>query len=120
MGSRSNSVPRKSGEQMIPGITEEDEEMMEEEDEDMEVEEVDQFGPALGSVVLSDGGPDGVVTAPVSPVSPSPVMEKDLMLSNGTVVGADGERKGSGGIPLTAEALAQKLKLDEERDVAAP
>lgn len=124
MGSRSNSIPRKSGEQMIPGITEEDEEEDEEELDDMEVEEVDQFGPELGVEIVPsdanaalDGDSAGLSTAPVSPLGPFTPPEKADPLANG-VPGESGDhvRNGSSGIPLTAEALARNQKVVEEEE----
>ncbi|KAK5173631.1 uncharacterized protein LTR77_002312 [Saxophila tyrrhenica] len=98
--SRPTSVgPRKSGE-MIPGITEEDE------DEDMEVEEVDQFGPELVlSTHINDAAreeSEAVYTEPVSPISPLPRTQHDEVVGNG-----------SGVVPLTAEALRVKEEEDE-------
>lgn len=134
MGSRSNSIPRKSGEQMIPGITEEDEEE-EEEEEDVEEEEMEfqdvvedglKFGPELSSAVPAaiDGDESvDVSTAPVSPLGPLTPPEKvtDPLAhanGNGTLTeAADAEdRKGSGGIPLTAEALAKNQQVVEEKE----
>lgn len=138
MGSRSNSIPRKSGEQMIAGITEEDEEEEMEEDEldEEEMEEVDQFGPDLGrasavpiitreanaTLVLdgeSTGDGGGMSTAPVSPLGPlTPQQEKvedPLDAGNGAVGGGEGEGKGKG-IPLTAEALIENQRVVEEKE----
>ncbi|KAK3700009.1 hypothetical protein LTR37_016169 [Vermiconidia calcicola] len=98
--SRSNSVPRKSGE-MIQGITEEDEE-----DEDMEVEEVDQFGPelAMPSTASAMGDSGGVYTEPACPFSPvSPPAAADGTMPPGSV-------------PLTAEALARKQEEEEQKE----
>ena len=100
--SRSNSVPRKSGE-MIHGITEEDEE---EDEEDMEVEEVDHFGAELGpasdiNVPVDDVG--NTYTEPVSPLSPLPPTEIESKAVNG-------------GVPLTAEALAMMEEEEEEEE----
>ena len=113
-GSRSNSVPRKSGE-MIPGITEEDEdvEMMEETmEEEMEIEEVDQFGPEL--VVPSDIEADSAApyTEPVSPLSPLPP-------GQGEAPDSTRNAAGSGGVPLTAQALAKMQEEEEEMDMLA-
>jgi len=108
---RPTSIPRKSGE-MIPGITEEDEDELDE--EDMEVEEVDQFGPEL--VLSSDLGaivdePGEIYTVPVSPLGPLPPDDD----------GVEAKRAGSSGTPLTAEALQHKLEEDEklERQASA-
>ena len=95
--SRSNSVPRKSGE-MIPGITEEDEE-----EEEMEIEEVDQFGPELILSSDVDAPADDehgeIYTEPASPMSPLPPARD---------APTEPKRSGSGGgLPLTAEALAK-------------
>jgi hypothetical protein len=102
--SRSNSVPRKSGE-MIPGITEEDEEE-DEEMEDLEVEEVDQFDaelPRTSDVDVDVGDDAGTTfTEPVSPLTPLPPAEHNSRISD---VGA---------VPLTAEALAMKEEEEEE------
>ena len=107
--SRSNSIPRKSGE-MITGITEEDEE--EDEDmEDMEVEEVDHFGAELAGASEIDAAIEEngeTHTEPVSPLTPLPAPEHDV---------AEPDLKGSvgsGSVPLTAEALA---KMNEEEEM---
>lgn len=87
---------------MIPEIMEEDE------DEEMdEIEEVDQFGPEiivpsdLDAAVTDTGEP---YTEPVSPISPLPSRDEDR---------PEPKRSGSGGVPLTAEALA-KMQEEEE------
>ena len=100
--SRSNSVPRKSGE-MIPGITEEDEEE-DEEIEDLEVEEVDHFEAELPRTSDVDVGDEAgtTFTEPVSPLTPLPPAEHDSRILD---VGA---------VPLTAEALAMKEEEEEE------
>lgn len=88
---------------------------VEEEDEDEVYEEVDQFGPDLRIVVdafsgLDEGTTDaGDATAPVSPMSPMMEGESD-MLGAAT---SDAGVKNGGGVPLTAEALAQ---MEEEND----
>ena len=120
LGSRSNSIPRKSGEQMIPGITEEEEEEEEEmEDDDgdegME-EEVDQFGPELSAhvanlpgeahaVVVADGESTvgEMSTAPVSPLGPLTPPEKEgdrdpLAAANGGGGGSVGGVLGNGSL----------------------
>lgn len=129
-GSRSASVPGRPSGEMMPGVEEEDE------DEEGDVyEEVDQFGPDLRIVV------DGFVvdepatsaegenfTAPVSPMSPMLEGEMELLGSSAAAVAAaaavavnssgDAGVEGngnSGGVPLTAEALA---KMEEENDAA--
>ena len=98
-GSRSNSVPRKSGE-LFHGITEEDED----EADETEVEEVDHFGGELG-LTTSDGEVvvDEADTEPVSPLSPMPVEHEQPLVS---AVG--------NGVPLTEEALAEKDKQMEK------
>lgn len=126
MGSRSNSIPRKSGEQMIPGITEEDEEEEDEELDDMEVEDVDQFGPELGATMVPsdvnanlDGDSAGLSTAPVSPMDPlTPPEKPDPLANGGPTASGEQERKASssGGIPLTAEALAKNQRVVEEKE----
>ena len=87
-------------------ILEEDEEEEEGFDE-MEVEEVENFGPEL--IIPSDidlGGHDSAepYTEPVSPSSPFPPEHETL---------PDPTLAGSGGMPLTADALA---KMQEQQD----
>lgn len=108
-GVRADSGPRKSGEMVIPAIEEDVEEEEEVLDEEVEVEEIDQFGPRL--VIPSDfdaaagaaGG--GTDTEPVSPLSPLP--------SAGQEQFPDSPPAPSGGIPLTAHALA---RMEEEEE----
>ncbi|KAK5122432.1 hypothetical protein LTR85_004016 [Meristemomyces frigidus] len=109
-GSRSNSVPRRSGE-MITGITEEDEED-EDEMEDMDVEEVDHFGPELvlpGGELEEAVGGDVAEEEPISPMSQLPAADE-----------AEEEAPGSAGkagkVPLTAEALAKMEEEEEAKD----
>lgn len=104
--SRSNSRPRKSGEMIL----EEDEEGVDEMDEEMEVEEVENFGPEL--IIPSDidaagddsGEPE---TEPVSPLSPVPP---------GNEQPSDPTMAGSGGMPLTADALAKMQEQEEGKE----
>ena len=108
--SRSNSLPRKSGE-MIPEITEEDEE--EDEIEDLEVEEVENFGPRFLLSSDLDAAVDDtgeVYTEPVSPMSPLTPKVDEPPTQN---------RSGSGGVPLTAEALAKMEEEEEEQEKQA-
>jgi hypothetical protein len=99
---------------MMPGV--------EEEDEDEVYEEVDQFGPDLRVVVDAfnsrlhdDGTTDpGDITAPASPMSP--MMEGEIDPLGGGASSAVSDAAGGkngGGVPLTAEALAQ---MEEEND----
>lgn len=93
---------------MMPGV--------EEEDENEVYEEVDQFGPDLRIVVDGFSGLDeattdaGDATAPVSPMSPI-MAEGETDPALNAVSGAG--VKNGGGVPLTAEALAQ---MEEEND----
>ena len=105
--SRPTSVARKSGE-MIPGITEEDEEE-EDEMEDLEVEEVDHFGAEVALTSDLDAAVDDTFTEPVSPLTPLPPAEHETRELD--------PAKG-GGVPLTAEALAQMEEEEEELDIA--
>lgn len=97
-GRRSSSVPRKSGEMILE---EDEEEEVDEMDEEMEIEEVENFGPEL--VLPSDAEVGEPYTEPVSPMSPLPVQAD---------APPDGTAAGSGGIPLTADALA-KMEAQE-------
>lgn len=102
-GSHSNSIPRKSGE-MIQGITEEDEEM--------DIEEVDQFGPELImpselEAAAADHDTGESYAEPVSPISISPGPEHDETTKL---------RSGSGGVPLTAQALAKMQEEEDEKE----
>lgn len=104
-GSRSASVQGRPSGEMMPGLTEEDEEEAEVEEE-MEEYEEDQFGPELAGVVSNDEATtnaDGV--EPVSPLSPIPGEEENPLNAAVEVLAA------GSGQPLTAEALA---KLSEE------
>ncbi|KAI5358352.1 Putative serine/threonine-protein kinase, active [Septoria linicola] len=104
-GSRSASVQGRPSGEMMPGLTEEDEE-----EEMEEYEEELQFGPELGLVTNHD---DEVATTthagdlePISPMSPIlPGGEEENPLN------AAAEALKGSGQPLTAEALA---KLSEE------
>ncbi|CAK4029282.1 serine threonine- kinase [Lecanosticta acicola] len=110
-GSRSASVQGRPSGEMMPGVEEEDEEELE--DDDGDYEEVDHFGPEL-VVATSDAGMTGRSggdTEPASPLSPSPGQEEEDPLGPG---GNAEALKSSGGVPLTAEALA-KLDTEEER-----
>lgn len=110
-GGRADQASRKSGEMGIAAI-EEDEEEEDVFDDGMEVEEVDQFGPRL-VIPLSDpdasagalGVDAGTDTEPVSPLSPLP----SAGLEDFPLDSAPGAS--SGGVPLTAQALA---KMEEE------
>ncbi|KAI7426238.1 hypothetical protein KC368_g18434, partial [Hortaea werneckii] len=135
-GSGSGSVQgRRSGDMITTGITEEDEEaaeatatvavMEEESAEDLDVEEVDQFGPELDSVVHRP--PRGVNSEAAAaadeasvgdrlrtPLSPLPDGENDPLGSPGTP--ATHTQKGVGGVPLTAEALKQMEEQAEAKE----
>ena len=103
---RSGSIPRKSGE-MIPGITEEDEEeMLEEEEEEMDGEEVDAFGPEL--VLPSDVSAAVEADGEVSPLSPTPLERQQPPEFP--------EKPGSSVQPLTAQALAKMQEEEEEKE----
>lgn len=123
---------RRSGEMITTGITEEDEEaaeaaavMEEESAEDLEeVEEVDQFGPELDTVVHrprggseTGGGAAAAVegaTLQMPPLSPLPHGENDPMGSPSTP--ATFAQEGIGGVPLTAEALKQMEEQAEAKE----
>ncbi|KAI7367700.1 hypothetical protein KC336_g21172 [Hortaea werneckii] len=136
-GSGSGSVQgRRSGEMITTGITEEDEEaaeaaaadvavMEEESAEDLEVEEVDQFGPELDSIVHRP--PRGVNSEAAAaadeaavgerlrmPLSPLPHGENDPLGSPSTP--ATHTQEGIGGVPLTAEALKQMEEQAEAKE----
>lgn len=82
-------------------LEEDEEEEVDEMDEEMEIEEVENFGPEL--VLPSDAEVGEPYTEPVSPMSPLPVQAD---------APPDGTAAGSGGIPLTADALA-KMEAQE-------
>ncbi|EME39598.1 hypothetical protein DOTSEDRAFT_75299 [Dothistroma septosporum NZE10] len=112
-GSRSASQQGRPSAEMMPGLTEEDEE---EEEEDMEeYEDIDQFGPELNlntaDLPIDDGGLR-VDIAPVSPLSPLPRHDDSPLASAGAR-----HAVGTTGVPLTAEALA-KLDLEGEKKEA--
>ncbi|KAI7560248.1 hypothetical protein KC317_g9842, partial [Hortaea werneckii] len=133
-GSGSASVQgRRSGEMITTGITEEDEEaaeaaaadvavMEEESAEDLEVEEVDQFGPELDSVVhrprggdSERGGAAAVEGAALrTSLSPLPHGENDPLGTPSTP--ATHTQEGIGGVPLTAEALKQMEQQAEAKE----
>ncbi|KAI7086777.1 kinase-like protein [Hortaea werneckii] len=137
-GSGSGSVQgRRSGEMITTGITEEDEEaaeaaaadavavMEEESAEDLDVEEVDQFGPELDSVVhRPPRGGNGEAAAAAdesalvdrlrTPLSPLPAGENDPLGSPSTP--ATHTQEGVGGVPLTAEALKQMEEQAEAKE----
>ena len=93
-GSRSASVQGRPSGEMMPGLTEED--------EDEEAYE-DDFGPELGLVTNDEATTNAGDLEPISPMSPMPGEEE-----NPLDAAAAGSRQ-----PLTAEALA---KLSEEAD----
>lgn len=89
---------------MIQGITEEDEEM--------DIEEVDQFGPELImpselEAAAADHDTGESYAEPVSPISISPGPEHDETTKL---------RSGSGGVPLTAQALAKMQEEEDEKE----
>jgi len=127
--SRPGSLQGRTSGERITGITEEDEdeEMVEEEmawekgedvDEDGEMlEEVDQFGPALGAVVTRES----VRTheEPETPVSPFGLTDGHGQLPNGDPHATHAAANEGGQVPLTAKALAKMEEEVEAKDESA-